>query len=344
MAEEVKNIETISRGDFKLDTAVKWCAGCGAHSVLASIQNVLPKTGVNKEDVVFVSGIGCSSRFPYYIDTYGFHSLHGRASAIASGVKIANPNLSVWVVTGDGDSMAIGGNHFIHIIRRNINVNIILFNNKIYGLTKGQYSPTTPKGSVTKTSPEGTIENAFQPGELTMGAQGTFFARVVDSDPKMMKEVMLEASKHEGTSVVEVLLNCVIFANEVHKDITGKDVRQDHQIYLRHGEPMIFGKERNKGLRYNEKNKIEVVKIGENGITEKDLIVHDATDPDDSTHYDLVRMVLPEFPVAMGVIRSAESTVFESMLANQVEHARKETKINTVDDLLRSGNTFRIDE
>ena len=344
MADEVKIIETSSKSDFKLDTAVKWCAGCGAHSVLASIQNVLPKTGVNKEDVVFVSGIGCSSRFPYYIDTYGFHSLHGRASAIASGVKIANPNLSVWVVTGDGDSMAIGGNHFIHIIRRNINVNIILFNNKIYGLTKGQYSPTTPKGSVTKTSPEGTIENAFQPGELTMGAQGTFFARVVDSDPKMMKEVMLEASKHEGTSVVEVLLNCVIFANEVHKDITGKDVRQDHQIYLRHGEPMIFGKERNKGLRYNEKNKIEVVKIGENGITEKDLIVHDATDPDDSTHYDLVRMVLPEFPVAMGVIRSAGSTVFESMLANQVEHARKETKINTVDDLLRSGNTFRIDE
>jgi 2-oxoglutarate ferredoxin oxidoreductase subunit beta len=167
---------------------VKWCAGCGAHSVLSAVQNTLPETGVRKEDVVFVSGIGCSSRFPYYIDTYGFHSLHGRASAIASGVKAGNPDLSVWIMTGDGDSMAIGGNHFIHIIRRNINVNIILFNNKIYGLTKGQYSPTTPKGSVTKTSPEGTIENPFQPGELTMGAQGTFFARVVDSDPKMMKD------------------------------------------------------------------------------------------------------------------------------------------------------------
>jgi 2-oxoglutarate ferredoxin oxidoreductase subunit beta len=343
MAEGVKNIGTLSKSDFKLDTAVKWCAGCGAHSVLASIQNVLPQTGVRKEDVVFVSGIGCSSRFPYYIDAYGFHSMHGRASAIASGVKIANPNLSVWVMTGDGDSMAIGGNHFIHIIRRNINVNIILFNNKIYGLTKGQFSPTTPKGSVTKTSPDGTIENSFQPGELAMGAQGTFFARVVDSDPKMMKDVILQAANHKGTSVVEVLLNCVIFANEVHKDITGKDVREDHQIYLKHGEPMIFGKERNKGLRYNC-NKMEVVTIGENGITEKDIMVHDATNPDDSTHYNLVRMALPEFPVAMGVIRAAESTVFESMLYDQVQHAKKTTKMKTVNDMIRSGNTFRIDE
>jgi 2-oxoglutarate/2-oxoacid ferredoxin oxidoreductase subunit beta len=343
MTEATKDTGMLSKADFKLDTAVKWCAGCGAHSVLASIQQVLPETGVQKEDVVFVSGIGCSSRFPYYIDAYGFHSLHGRASAIASGVKIANPNLSVWVMTGDGDSMAIGGNHFIHIIRRNINVNIILFNNKIYGLTKGQYSPTTPKGSVTKTSPEGTIENAFQPGELTMGAQGTFFARVVDSDPKMMKDVILQAANHKGTSVVEVLLNCVIFANEVHKDITGKDVRKDHQIYLKHGEPMIFGKERSKGIRYN-RNKLEVVTIGENGITEKDLIVHDATDPDDATHYNLVRMGLPGFPVAMGVIRAAESTVFESMMHDQVQQARQETKLKTVNDLIGSGNTFRIDD
>jgi 2-oxoglutarate/2-oxoacid ferredoxin oxidoreductase subunit beta len=343
MAEAARDIGMLSKSDFKLDTAVKWCAGCGAHSVLSSIQQVLPETGVRKEDVVFVSGIGCSSRFPYYIDAYGFHGLHGRASAIASGVKIANPDLSVWVMTGDGDSMAIGGNHFIHIIRRNINVNIILFNNKIYGLTKGQFSPTTPKGSITKTSPEGTIENAFQPGELTMGAQGTFFARVVDSDPKMMQDVILKAANHKGTSVVEVLLNCVIFANEVHKDITGKDVREEHQIYLKHGEPMIFGKERNKGIRYNCNN-MEVVTIGENGITEKDLIVHDATNPDDSTHYNLVRMGLPEFPVAMGVIRSAESTVFESMLTDQVQHAKQVTKLKTVNDLIRSGNTFRIDE
>ncbi len=343
MAEVIKDIGTLTKKDFKLDTSVKWCAGCGAHSVLSSIQSTLPETGIKKEDVVTVSGIGCSSRFPYYIDTYGFHSLHGRASAIASGIKVANPNLSVWVMTGDGDSMAIGGNHFIHIIRRNINVNIILFNNKIYGLTKGQYSPTTPKGSITKTSPEGTIENPFQPGELTMGAQGTFFARVVDSDPKMMKDVFLQAAEHKGTSVVEVLLNCVIFANEVHKDITGKDVREDHQILLKHGEPMIFGKERNKGIRYSC-NRLEVVTIGENGITEEDLMVHDATNPDDSMHYNLVRMGLPEYPVAMGVIRAAESTVFESMMHEQVNHARAETKIKTVNDLLHSGNTFRIDD
>jgi 2-oxoglutarate/2-oxoacid ferredoxin oxidoreductase subunit beta len=343
MAEATRDTGTLSKKDFKLDTAVKWCAGCGAHSVLSTIQSTLPETGVRKEDVVTVSGIGCSSRFPYYINTYGFHSLHGRATAIASGIKVANPNLSVWVMTGDGDSMAIGGNHFIHIIRRNINVNIILFNNKIYGLTKGQYSPTTPKGSITKTSPEGTIENPFQPGELTMGAQGTFFARVVDSDPKMMKDVLLQAAEHKGTSVVEVLLNCVIFANEVHKDITGKDVRDDHQIFLKHGEPMIFGKERNKGIRYRC-NRLEVVTIGENGITEDDLMVHDATNPDDSMHYNLVRMGLPEYPVAMGVIRAAESTVFESMMHEQVTHAKAETKIRTVNDLLRSGNTFKIDD
>ena len=342
MSEELKYAVPLSKKDFKLDTTVKWCAGCGAHAVLSSIQSALPETGISKENAVFVSGIGCSSRFPYYINTYGFHSLHGRASAIASGIKIANPNLSVWVITGDGDSLAIGGNHFIHIIRRNINVNIILFNNKIYGLTKGQYSPTTPKGSITKTSPDGTIENPFHPGELAMGAQGTFFARVVDTNPKMMKDVVLKAAAHKGTSVVEVLLNCVIFANEVHKEITGKELRADHQIYLEHGKRMIFGKELNKGIRFN-KNRLEIVTIGENGITEEDILVHDATNPDDSIHYNLVRMGLPEFPVAMGVIRSVESTVYESMMYDQVKNAQENSKIKTVDDLLQSGDTFNID-
>lgn len=335
--------QQITKKDFKLDTAVKWCAGCGSHAVLSTVMNVLPETGYRKEDIVFVSGIGCSSRFPYYIDTYGFHSLHGRAAAIASGIKTANPDLSVWIVTGDGDSMAIGGNHFIHILRRNLDVNILLFNNKIYGLTKGQYSPTTPKGSITKTSPEGTIENPFQPGELTMGAQGTFFARVVDSDPKMMREVFQEAAKHKGTSVVEVLLNCVIFANKVHEDITGKDVRADNQIYLKHGEPMIFGKERNKGIVLMNNN-LRVVTIGENGITEKDLMVHDATNADDTTHYRLVRMGLPDFPVAMGVVRAAQSTVFETLMHEQVAHAKKTSKIKTVDQLIHSGNVFEINE
>ena len=232
----------ITATDFNLDSVVKWCPGCGGHAVLSSIKKALPETGVPKENIVFVSGIGCSSRFPYYINAYGFHSLHGRAPAIASGIKIANPDLSVWVITGDGDSMAIGGNHFIHLLRRNIDINIILFNNKIYGLTKGQYSPTTPIGSITKTSPDGTIEPPFLPGELAMGAQGTFYARVVDTDPKMMSEVFIEAARHKGTSLIEVLQNCVIFNNQVHADITGKDVREEHQIYLEHGKPMIFGK------------------------------------------------------------------------------------------------------
>jgi len=338
----VQNFEPVAistKEDFKLDGPVKWCAGCGGHAVLNSVRSVLPDTGIDKDKVVFVSGIGCSSRFPYYINTYGFHSMHGRANPIASGIKVANPNLSVWIVTGDGDSMAIGGNHFIHTIRRNINVNLLLFNNKIYGLTKGQYSPTTPKGSVTKTSPEGTIENAFKPGELTMGAQGTFFARVVDSDPKMMKKVFREAAEHKGTSVVEILLNCVIFANQVHKDITGRDVRDDHQIFLEHGKPMIFGKDRDKGLMMRC-NKMEVVTIGENGVTEDDLIVHNAKDEDDTNHYRLVRMELPDFPVAMGVIRAIDSTVYESEMFDQVQHAKKETKIKTMDQLLHSGNVF----
>ncbi|MFH0756053.1 MAG: 2-oxoacid:ferredoxin oxidoreductase subunit beta [Bacteroidota bacterium] len=339
METKFEPVALAAKEDFKLETPVKWCAGCGGHAVLSTVMNVLPETGVAKEKVVFVSGIGCSSRFPYYINTYGFHSLHGRANAIASGIKTANPDLSVWIVTGDGDSMAIGGNHFIHIMRRNINVNILLFNNKIYGLTKGQYSPTTPKGSVTKTSPEGTIENAFNPGELAMGAQGTFFARTVDSDPKMMREVFKAAAEHKGTSVVEILLNCVIFANKVHEEITGKDVRQDNQIYLEHGKPMIFGKERNKGLMMRC-NKMEVVTIGENGVTEEDLIVHNAHDADDTNHYRLVRMELPEFPVAMGVIRSVKSSVYEEELHDLVRHAKAKSKIKSMDDLLHSGNVF----
>jgi 2-oxoglutarate ferredoxin oxidoreductase subunit beta len=339
MAQNFEPVAISTKEDFKLDGPVKWCAGCGGHAVLNSVKSVLPETGIEKDKVVFVSGIGCSSRFPYYINTYGFHSMHGRANPIASGIKVSNPNLSVWIVTGDGDSMAIGGNHFIHTIRRNINVNILLFNNKIYGLTKGQYSPTTPKGSVTKTSPDGTIENAFMPGELTMGAQGTFFARTVDSDPKMMKKVFKAAADHKGTSVVEILLNCVIFANQVHKDITGRDVREDHQIFLEHGKPMIFGKERNKGLMM-KCNTMEVVTIGEKGVTEDDLIVHNTKDVDDTNHYRLVRMGLPEFPVAMGVIRAVDSDVYESKMFDQVQHARETTSIKNMDELLHSGNVF----
>ncbi len=333
---------TITPQDFNVDYQVKWCPGCGGHAVLNSIKRAIPETGVEKEKVVFVSGIGCSSRFPYYINTYGFHSLHGRGAAIASGVKVSNPDLSVWLVTGDGDSMAIGGNHFIHILRRNINVNIILFNNKIYGLTKGQYSPTTPTGSITKTSPEGTIETPFLPGELAMGANATFYARVVDTDPKMMKEVFVEAANHNGTSLVEVLQNCIIFNNKVHEDITGKDVREEHQIYLRHGEPMIFGKNRDKGI-IRTGSKFIAAEIGKNGVTEDDVIIHDAHSPDDTRHYMLSRMSLPDHPVALGIIRQWKTNVYEEMLSEQIKNAKESSKIKNVDDLLNSGNTFSVD-
>ncbi len=335
-------VNNITKQDFVLDQPVKWCPGCGGHAILSSIQNTLAETVENVEDIVFVSGIGCSSRFPYYIDTYGFHTLHGRAAAVASGLKVANPNLNVWVVTGDGDSMAIGGNHFIHLLRRNINVNVILFNNKIYGLTKGQYSPTTPKGSITKTSPEGSIENPFKPGELAMGAQGNFYARVVDTEPKMMKEVFIEAAKHRGTSLVEVLQNCLIFNNDIHSSITGKDVRKDNQIYVEHGKPMIFGKNRDKGLILKN-SRLEVVKIGENNITEDDILIHDAHDPDDTMHYMLSRMTLPEYPIAMGVIRAYTCTVYESVLYQQIEDAKAKSDIKNIEQLINSGQIFNIE-
>jgi 2-oxoglutarate ferredoxin oxidoreductase subunit beta len=333
----------ITSQDFNLDTQVKWCPGCGGHAVLSAVKKALPVTGVPKENVVFVSGIGCSSRFPYYINTYGFHSLHGRAPAIASGIKVANPELSVWIITGDGDSMAIGGNHFIHILRRNIDVNILLFNNKIYGLTKGQYSPTTPLGSITKTSPEGTIESPFMPGELAMGAQATFYARVVDTDPKMMQEVFEAAAQHKGTSLVEILQNCIIFNNQVHADITGKEVRGEHQLYLKHGKPMIFGNDHNKGI-VQSGSKFMVVRIGENGVRREDILVHNAHSSDDTRHYMLARMTLPDYPVALGVIREWKTDVYENMLYKQVKESKKKSKIHSVNELLRSGNTFRIEQ
>ena len=337
----MKNIKQYTRKDFVSDQEVKWCAGCGDYSILAAVQNALPELGIPKENFVFVSGIGCSSRFPYYVDTYGVHGLHGRAAAIASGVKVANPELSVWMMTGDGDSMAIGGNHFIHILRRNIDVNIIMFNNKIYGLTKGQYSPTTPLGQVTKTSPYGTIEHPFKPGELAMGAEGTFYARAVDTNPKMMKEIFIEAEKHKGTSLVEVLQNCVIFNNKIHQQITAKDVREDHQIYLKHGEKMIFGKERNKGLVLDGL-KLKVVTIGEDGYTMDDILVHDAHAEDPTMAYLLARMSLPEYPVAMGVIRAYKTSVYDQALEQQIADVKAKSKIKNMNDLVNSGNTFEL--
>jgi len=341
MTENINETAGLTKQDFVEDGPVKWCAGCGGFPVLAAVQRALATLNCKKEDIVFVSGIGCSSRFPYYIKTYGFHGIHGRGSAIASGVKVANPKLSVWQVTGDGDCLAIGGNHFIHLVRRNIDINVLIFNNKIYGLTKGQYSPTTPKGSVTKTSPEGTIENPFNPGELTIGAQGTFFARSVDTDLNMMTDVFAEAAKHKGTSVVEVLQNCVIFNNQVHAEVTGKEVRDDNQIFLEHGKPMIFGKERNKGIIFKD-YELQVVTIGENGITEADLLVHNAKSENPNLHFMLARMTLPKYPVAMGVIRAYDCTVYDDLLEKKIEYAKANSKIKNMDDMLHSGNVFEI--
>lgn len=340
--EQNQGINVLTREDFKSPGPVKWCAGCGDYSILAAVNSVLVEMGGKKEDIVFVSGIGCSSHFPYYINTYGFHGLHGRGAAIASGIKIANPKLQVWHITGDGDSMAIGGNHFIHTIRRNIDLNIIIFNNKIYGLTKGQYSPTSPRGLVTKSSPEGVIENPFTPGELVMGAQGTFFARAVDTEPKMLKDVLKAAALHKGTSVVEVLQNCVIFNNQIHSIVTNKETKEDHTIYLEAGKPMIFGKDSDKGI-IMKNNRLQVATIGQDGVKESDILIHDPSNPNDMTHYTLVRMGLPEFPVAMGVIRSCDCIEpYDVLYERQFEEVKRKSKIKCMDDLMNSGNVLDL--
>ncbi len=332
----------LSKEDFVSDQMVKWCPGCGAHAVLKAVENVFPEIGYKKENFVFVSGIGCSSRFPYYVNTYGFHGIHGRAMAIATGVKLSNPGLSVWIATGDGDSMAIGGNHFIHIIRRNLDVNILLFNNQIYGLTKGQYSPTTPIGSITKTSPNGTIEHPFVTAGLVMGAQGTFFARVLDNDIKMMTAVMHEAAKHDGTSVIEILQNCIIFADKTHRQVTDKEVRDDYQLHLKHGEPMLYGKNNEKGIQIKG-TKLQGVVVGLNGVTIDDILIHDQYEKNPGVHRMLGKMGPPDLPVALGVIRSAEFETYDDMVEVQIDSVKERSKIKCVDDLLNSGETFDVD-
>ncbi len=339
----VEKSETpLSKDDFVSDQMVRWCPGCGSHAILNSVEAVFPKIGYKKENFMIVSGIGCSSRFPYYVNTYGFHGIHGRASAIATGVKLANPGLSVWIATGDGDSMAIGGNHFIHLIRRNVDVNLLLFNNQIYGLTKGQYSPTSPMGTVTKTSPQGTIEHPFNPGELVIGSQGTFFARVIDSNQKMMTEVMFESARHDGTSVIEILQNCIIFADKTHAMVTSKELRDDRQLHLEDGKPMLFGKDKTKGIRLNGTH-LEAVTIGVDGITEKDILVHDQYRADPGIHLMLSKMSPPELPVALGVIRSARFSTYDDLVEEQIHYAKANSKIKCVDDLLNSGDTFTIE-
>lgn len=324
--------------DFTSDQEVRWCPGCDDYVILRSMQKALPEMGVKKENVVFISGIGCSSRFPYYMSTYGMHTIHGRAPGIASGVKLANPDLSVWIMTGDGDSMAIGGNHFIHLLRRNIDLNMVMFNNEIYGLTKGQFSPTSLIGQKTKSSPYGNTQPPFSPGELALGANARFYARIGGNNPKDMQQIFIDAHKFKGTSLVEVLQNCVIFNDGCYDDVTDKEVKEDMQIFLEHGKPMIFGKNKDKGLVLN-RLKLEVVTIGENGITQEDILVHDAKEKDPTMHQMLVRL---KYPLATGVIRSFTDVTLEERENALTAQVKANSKFKKTDDLFFSGETYEV--
>jgi len=324
--------------DFESDQEVRWCPGCDDYVILRSMQKALPEMGVKREDVVFVSGIGCSSRFPYYMNTYGMHSIHGRAPAIATGVKMANPSLSVWVITGDGDSMAIGGNHFIHVLRRNIDLNIVLFNNEIYGLTKGQFSPTSLIGQKTKSSPYGNTQPPFSAGELAIGAQARFFARIGGNTPKEMTQIFIDAEKFKGTSLIEVLQNCPIFNDGCYDEFTNKETREDKQLHVEHGKPMIFGKQKDKGLVLKGL-KLEAVTIGENGIKEEDLLVHDAKEQDPTLHQMLVRL---KYPLVTGIIRSFEEKTFGDREAEQAIKVKANSKFTKTDDLFFSGDIYQV--
>lgn len=329
--------------DYKSENAVRWCPGCGDYAILTCLHKALAELNLEPHETVVVSGIGCSSRLPYYMNTYGFHGIHGRAAAIATGVKVANPNLSVWVATGDGDSLAIGGNHFIHAIRRNVDINIILFNNKIYGLTKGQYSPTSARGFISKSSPYGTVEEPFRPAELCFGARGTFFARAIDVDMKNQVDVMVEAARHKGTAVIEVLQNCVIFNDGIHNKISDRTWKADNTVILKQGEKMIFGKDNEKGLVLDGWN-LKAVTIGEDGYTLDDILVHDATSKDSTLQLKLALMDTADgLPVALGVIRSVDEPSYERDYERQITEVQQKTpKKSFTEFLLSSSNIWEV--
>ena len=326
--------------DFKSDQYVRWCPGCGDHAVLNSLQKAMADLGVAPEKVAVISGIGCSSRLPYYMNSYGFHTIHGRGAAIATGVKVANPNLSVWLATGDGDSLAIGGNHFIHAVRRNIDLNIVLFNNKIYGLTKGQYSPTSDRGMVTKSSPFGTVEDPFIPAELALGARGKFFARTLDVDLKTTQDVLLASAKHKGTSVVEALVNCIIFNDGTHNFISDRETRADRTVILKHGEKMLFGKNNDKGIVLDGFD-LKAVTIGEDGYTIDNVLVHDAKKEDPVLHLKLALMG-GDMPVALGVIRDVEAPTYDREVEAQIADVQAKNPTRKLTDFLMKGDVWEI--
>jgi 2-oxoglutarate ferredoxin oxidoreductase subunit beta len=331
----------LTKKDFVSDQEVRWCPGCGDYSILAAVQSVAPTLGIPKEKFVFVSGIGCSSRFPYYMNTFGFHTIHGRAPAVATGIKIANPDLSVWVITGDGDGLSIGGNQMIHLIRRNVDVVVLLFNNRIYGLTKGQYSPTSEFGKRTKSSPYGTVDRPFNPLSLALGAEATFVARTVDVYPQHLKEVIARAAHHRGTSFVEIYQNCNIFNDGAFEHMTEREVRNDAQIELVHGEPLIFGKNRDRGIRFVE-DSMEVVRLGENGVTERDLLVHDEKRPRPSRAFQLSQMDQPDFPIPIGVFRAVERPTFDGEMNAQIARSVAQEGKGELAALLHEGDVWTV--
>jgi len=326
--------------DFASDQDVRWCPGCGDYSILAQTKKVLAKLGVKREDTVFVSGIGCSSRFPYYVDSYGFHTIHGRAPAVATGVKLANPDLHVWVITGDGDGLSIGGNHLLHAIRRNVDMTILLFNNRIYGLTKGQYSPTSPLGKKTKSSPMGSVDFPLHPLSVAIGAEATFVARTVDVNVKHMEAILQRAAEHKGISFVEIYQNCHIFNDGAFDYATGKDTRDDTTLMLEHGKPLVFGGAKKKGIRLHGMDP-EVVELG-GEITEDDLLFHDERQTEPSLAYLLTRMHYPEFPEPIGVFRCVERPTYEEMVMGQIDEAVTARGKGKLEDLFDDGETWVV--
>jgi 2-oxoglutarate ferredoxin oxidoreductase subunit beta len=326
--------------DFQSDQDVRWCPGCGDYSILAQTQRIMPDLGIARHNMVFVSGIGCSSRFPYYMNTYGFHSIHGRATAIASGIKMARPELSVWVVTGDGDGMSIGGNHLIHLIRRNLDINILLFNNQIYGLTKGQYSPTSERGKITKSTPYGSIDHPFNPVSLSLGASATFVARTMDRDPKHMQSVLKRAAEHRGTSFVEIYQNCNVFNDGAFFQFTEKDTKEDNVVFLEHGKPLVFGKEKDKGIRLNGFTP-EVVSIKDGKYSLNDLLVHN--EQDTTLSFILADMTYKAgLPRPIGIFLAIDRPVYDEEMARQISVAKEKRGVGSMAKLLNSGDTWVV--
>jgi 2-oxoglutarate ferredoxin oxidoreductase subunit beta len=327
--------------DFQSDQDVRWCPGCGDYAILSAVQSVFPELGIPKEKFVVVSGIGCSSRFPYYMNTYGFHGIHGRAPAIATGIKIARPELEVWVATGDGDALSIGGNHTVHMLRRNVGVKVLLFNNRIYGLTKGQYSPTSEMGKRSKSTPYGSLDRPFDPLSVALGVEATFVARSVDIFQPHLKGVLKKAAAHSGSAFVEVLQNCNIFNDGAWESLTDKGLRDDNTISLEHGQPLVFGRDRDKGIR-RKGLELEVVTLG-GGVTEEDLVVHDEHNPNPAYAFLLSRMdSRPDFPTPIGILRAVEAPRYEEEVARQVREVTAKKGEGDLAGLLRTGDTWEV--